>query len=449
MPEIPDEANVGNPPRSPGGGWWVSLLLGIVLLGVYLANGREIGQYDTEPTTLSALALIRGDGPFLDRFQGVLREPPDGRLPVYVTRKRGHIVSRYPLVPALVAVPLEWPQVWLLDRFRPGWDRRPDMAWGGAKFLGKNAAAILTALVGVVLHRLLIGLGLRRQALLATLAAMLGSDLWTVASQALWQHGPAALFLSLAVVLLLPDSPSRLRFALAGVSAAMLVACRAIDLPFALVLAAWVAWRHPKRLLWFLPGPVLIGGALVGYNLWLFDALSGGQAELEALHPRLHGVPGPWAGNILEGVAGTLLSPSRGLFVFCPVGGRRAGGLAVRLEAAQALAGRPLDAGDAARLPADPLEVRRLVGGAYVRPEVLDGRHAPVRGPAGGQPGLGAGTRAGGRGDRGPGGCPVDRDSGPWGLLFSDERVEPHARPTWTAITNGSGAGGTASSRAA
>jgi hypothetical protein len=36
------------------------------------------------------------------------------------------------------------------------------------------------------------------------------------------------------------------------------------------------------------------------------------------LHPRLHGVAGTWSGNLIEGAAGTLFSPNRGLFVFSP-----------------------------------------------------------------------------------------------------------------------------------
>ncbi len=37
------------------------------------------------------------------------------------------------------------------------------------------------------------------------------------------------------------------------------------------------------------------------------------------MHPKAHGLPaGPWSGDLLAGMAGTLFSPSRGLFVFSP-----------------------------------------------------------------------------------------------------------------------------------
>jgi hypothetical protein len=299
------------------GGWLSSLLCGALLAAVYLANGREIGSYDTEPTNLLALAILRGDGPWLDRFRAVLHEP-DGRLSDFVIRRRGHLLSRYPLGPALVALPLELPQIIYWDATRPGWDRDPLSAWGHAKVAGKNSAAIIVALAGVVMYRVLRRVRFGAVAFLAVLAAWLGSDLWVVGSQALWQHGPAVLALNSAILLLLPSKPSRLRVLGAGVATGALVACRALDMVFALVIPVWVAAYHPRRLAWFLPVPILFGSILVAYNLEYFGALSGGQAGLEAVHPKVHDVSGPWAGNLLAGGAGTLLSPSRGLFVFSP-----------------------------------------------------------------------------------------------------------------------------------
>ena len=318
VPQAPlrNEPTAG-PGRVRGNGWIISSAIGLGLLAAYLANGREIGTYDTEPTTLTALTLVRGEGIYLDRFAPVLWEP-DGRRPPYVGRSGRHLVSLHPIATAVLAAPLVAPQVWYLDRHRPGWDAHPIRAWMIAKRMAKRAAAVLAALAGVAIHRWLRRLVPAGAAIAATLVAGLGSNLWVVGSQALWQHGPAALMLALAAVMLAPERPERWRYALAGIATAMLVACRAIDLLFAVVILAWVAVRRREGLGWFLPGPMLIGAALLTYNFSLFDTLSGGQAQLESTHPKLHGVPGPWSGNLLEGMAGTLLSPARGLFVFCP-----------------------------------------------------------------------------------------------------------------------------------
>jgi hypothetical protein len=304
-------------PRASGRGWASSTLMGLALFAVYLSNGREIGTYDTIPASLLPLTILRGEGLHLDRYDRLLAEP-DGRLPAFVKRSRGHVVSRYPVAPALVALPLIAPQVAVLDRVRPGWDLGPDRGWVEATRMGKRASAALAALAAMLLHRLLRSLGLARVALPATLAAAFGSDLWSVASQAPWQHGPAALSLTAALLLLVPRDPSRFRILLAGLSAAVLVSCRAIDLLFALILTAHVARHVPRKLPLFLTFPILLGSALLSYNLLYFGTLSGGQADLEAMHPELHGFPGAWSGDFLDGALGTLISPSRGLFVYCP-----------------------------------------------------------------------------------------------------------------------------------
>ena len=61
--------------------------------------------------------------------------------------------------------------------------------------MAKWSMSVLMAVAAVILHRFLLRLGLRFGALPAVVAAFLGSDLWTHASQAAWQHGPAALAL--------------------------------------------------------------------------------------------------------------------------------------------------------------------------------------------------------------------------------------------------------------
>jgi hypothetical protein len=91
-----------------------------------------------------------------------------------------------------------------------------------------------------------------------------------------------------------------------------------MDIVFALAIVMWLAWTNWHGLRWFVVAPILIGAALLAYNVWFFDSILGGQAEIERLHMRLHGTSGPWSGNLLDGLLGTLLSPNRGLLVFSP-----------------------------------------------------------------------------------------------------------------------------------
>src|SRR5207302_2568667 len=121
-----------------------------------------------------------------------------------------------------------------------------------------------------------------------------------VASQTLWQHGPAALALLLTFSLLFDRPATRTRLVVAGLTTAALVAFRSIDVLFALTFVAWLARHQLRGLLWFLPAPLVGAGVLLAYNCYYFGTIEGGQARLEAMHPELHGVPGAWAGHVIE-----------------------------------------------------------------------------------------------------------------------------------------------------
>ncbi len=292
-----------------------AVLVALGLFVVYTANGRAIGAGDTVPATFLAVALVRGDGPVLDRFDGRLRES-DGRLPGYATDARGHAVSRYPIGPALVAAPLVAPQVWLLDRLAPGWERDDARA---CERVAKAAAAALVALTAAVLVCLLHELGLGLLAVPAVLIVALGTDDLSTASQALWQHGPAELCLALTMLWLATPAPTWRRLAAAGFSTALMVVCRPIDLVFAAVVGLWVLTHHDRRERWAFLAPALMIAVLNGlYNVWFFDTLTGGYAAIEKMHPWAHGTRGTWTAPFFVGAAGTLFSPSHGLFLYSP-----------------------------------------------------------------------------------------------------------------------------------
>ncbi|HVS38113.1 MAG TPA: hypothetical protein VMS17_21320 [Gemmataceae bacterium] len=358
------------PPSRPPAAWKQHLLLGVLLFLVYIANGRSLFSGDTIPASQLPTLLLHGHGVFLDRYYnyappfheifahgevmdgvrleryyvfdprtvgagtlGLLASPAGPapltaaaalnpnqveELPYYVSFKHGHIVSRYPLAPPLLALPLEAPQVFALDLFAPGWDRDPAEALAFELGIAKITAACIGALTGVTLFALLRGLGLGWLSWPAVLAAALGSELWCVGSEAMWQHGPAALFLTLAMLLLLPEQPSRRRLCLAGLATALLVCCRALDVVYAAAIVLGVLWCWPRKAIWFLPFPLVLGGLLLAYNIWLFGTPSGGQDELEAYNPLFRQVAGVWTGNVWDGATGSLFSPNRGLFVFSP-----------------------------------------------------------------------------------------------------------------------------------
>ena len=315
---VPDPGESSRPTARPGRRNRINaIVLGFGLVAIYAANTRNLGSYDTVPTTWMLLTLVRGEGVYLDRFRPMMHDA-NRVLPVFVRPWRNHVLSRYPTAPAILAQPLVLPQVAILDRLRPGWDRIPKLATRECEQMAKRSMSVVVSLAAVILYRLLIGLGLRRAALPATLAAALGSNLWTVGSQAMWQHGPAAFALTVTIALLLPRPVPRWRLILAGIATAFLFSSRLIDGLFTVVIVLWLAQTQPRGLFWYLPAPILGAIMLLSYNITYFGEFTGGQAELEQLHRDIHRLPGPWSGNMIEGALGTLVSPGRGLFIYTP-----------------------------------------------------------------------------------------------------------------------------------
>lgn len=308
-----------SPATAPGRGaaWLSSLVLGVALLAVYLANGRELGSDDTFSASLIPFNILRGHGIYFEAIHNRI-EAADMPIPYFWTRTRGHIITLYPIAPALVILPLVAPQVAVWDSLRPGWDKQPVLFARECVLMPKRAMAVIVAATGVMLYHLLRLMGLRRTALPAVLAACLGSDLWTVGSQAAWQHGPAALFLVATIVLLQPQPMKPARLALAGFTTAVFFSCRMMDVLFAAAIVVWLVWTDRRALKWFLPAPILGGLLLLGYHLWFFGTILGGQARLEEFHGVLHARSGIWSTNLLDGALGTLVSPNRGLLVFSP-----------------------------------------------------------------------------------------------------------------------------------
>jgi hypothetical protein len=219
-------------------------------------------------------------------------------------------------MPVLVVLPLTWAQVALLDLRRPGWDATSESVLSHGRRMAKTASALVVAVTAVVLLDVLYALGLGAVAMAATIVVALGSPLWSIAAQSAWHHGPATLMLTASIWLLLRDRrPATL--CAAGCTMAIAVAIRVPMLLFVLPLLAWALGRRPDDARWIVPPLALGAASLIAYNLSVFGTPVGGQRELEVVRLPIHAVAGSWA-SPLAGAAGTLFSPGRGLFVYCP-----------------------------------------------------------------------------------------------------------------------------------
>ena len=154
--------------------------------------------YKSGASFLPLVILERGDFT-LEKYQEFFTR--NWRSPYFVAEVNGRLVSRYPIAPAIVALPFYGIPLGTGWLFNPGRDRLV-LPWS-VFFPAKFAAAFNTTLAVVMFFfcaRELTGV---RTSAAITLAFGIGTSVWSTASQALWQQTPSLLFQLIGIWFLL------------------------------------------------------------------------------------------------------------------------------------------------------------------------------------------------------------------------------------------------------
>ena len=179
-------------------------------------------------------------------------------------------------------------------------------------FLELLFASLITAAAAALLFRYFSArLPVWKCVLLAGLFA-LGTPAYSTASRGLWQHGPAMLLMVVAILVYekLPSWGREGGFLLGlvvGYSYAVRPANMALIAGFAILLGV-TAWR---QLAFYLAGSVIGMAPLFAFNMSAFGVWN--SSYYQRVQGGLFSVSIP-----AKSLYGTLLSPSRGLFVFSP-----------------------------------------------------------------------------------------------------------------------------------
>lgn len=275
----------------------------------YNINLRGIGSRDSHVTGLVALNLASRGAANVDAFTAVHET---GLARGYLQVRDGHVYSNYPLVPALIAAPAYWLML------RGGWldpSGRDDVMLAAT---GKIVASALTALACAMVVLLGRSWVPALPPVAVALAIALATPLWSSASQALWSHAAAVLFLCLGLLAITRASTAQGAL-VAGMMFGLATACRPL-LGFFLAGGS-LAVGGRRRNIGYITGALLVLGPLALYNEWIFGTPLGGSMVLESadVHQRTHLVSGAFSGNVTTGLLGILVSPSRGILIFAPI----------------------------------------------------------------------------------------------------------------------------------
>jgi hypothetical protein len=194
----------------------------------------------------------------------------------------------------------------------------------GNPFVMFRVAGVMAALLsaGSVLAVYLTALAFLSRARALALAALygLGTSVWTISSQALWQQTAELFFLSLGVLCFTRGQGVWVRGLASGMALSAAAACRPTAAIVALAAAAFLAASHRRALLAYVGGAVPAVLGLLAYNLYYFGSpLDFGQLTAGAAVAQWKtGSTDVWQTPLWLGAAGLLVSPSRGLLIFTP-----------------------------------------------------------------------------------------------------------------------------------
>lgn len=263
---------------------------------------------DSRWVTHTALSILKNGTPFLDEYKNLLK---GSYLIEYVN---GHPVSTYPIGVTSIVMPF----VFIIDKIS-----------GRAFGLGLNElllafpqvdveievfiASFITALAAMFIY--LIGRFHldRKYSLLLVFIFAFCTSAWSTASRALWSHGPSMLMLSIAlyIILLARDKPWVVQFA--SLPLILSFAMRPTNALPILVLTIYIFIKYRQYFVRYFHLGMAMVVPFLAYNLSVYNALIPSyylSVTTETFGTNPH---------FLEALAGTLISPSRGLFIFSPI----------------------------------------------------------------------------------------------------------------------------------
>lgn len=258
-----------------------------------------------------AASILQGGNINLDEYHNLIDLKLDYRLRVF----DGHIYSYYPIATPILVTPI----VWFINEVYPFFYRNdfysylslhaPDNHTAKIeRLIASGIVALSAVLIYLISHQYLeVG-----NSLILSFIFAFATSMWSTASRALWQHGTSVLFLSLALFLLIS------------------VKRKQAVIPWIGFILGWAYLIRPTNSL----GVVFFGFfILLNYRKYFFLYALGAAVVLIPFMGlnwiTYHNIFPPYSYQLFErlsslkvfgeALAGTLISPSRGLFIFSSV----------------------------------------------------------------------------------------------------------------------------------
>src|SRR6516165_9920820 len=289
----------------------------LFLFIVYNLNLRTIGWDDTYPTRFLPFSLLLDHSVYLDQWiEPRLARPlgPNGMY--FAARSHGHWISVYPIIMPVLVTPLYvLPAWWAFHQSPRIYPYSLDFVLI-ASTMEKVSASLIAAMSGAVLFLAFRKMAPAKVSLAVALIYGLTSNTWAISSQALWRHGLTELSFAFLLWALFRVSDSRRAPFWSGLGLAVAAANKPLEAIMIVPFLFWFGRRSRESLFMFLTPLVVLGSLVLSYNLYFFARLLGGYPA-----PTFSAGGGAQFGFFTRlgvGLAGSLVSPSRGLLIYTP-----------------------------------------------------------------------------------------------------------------------------------
>ncbi len=298
------------------------LLIFLVCIIVYLANGTTINPGDTVPNTLLAFNLFENHTLNLDIFRKSHFCVPD--CPYFFAEGNyGHLSYTYPIGPALITLPLYvffYGYLKLIHHYALVPLDITSVSFEVYRFFFEKLAATITTASTVVIFYLSLRLKFNRTiSLISTFIFAFATNTWMTSSQTLWQHSISNLALVIIVFCLLKanhtsEKQQRAWLVIAGIACGLLPGIRPTSTIYAIAAVVYSVFTYRSQSIFLLSG-LLSALPSISWNLYYFgNMFSGGYSKMFPNSPYIFTF-----NNFISTSLGILVSPSRGLLIFSPI----------------------------------------------------------------------------------------------------------------------------------
>lgn len=281
------------------------ILIFFICLIIYNLNFTYSGTGDTVPNVFLPLSIIKYHSlSFNDVLAKEVHLDAAKISDLYFfTVINSRYISSFPILPGL----LNLPSVFIASLFTK--DLLPFLI-----FLSEITSSIIASLSVVFIYLALKNiLKIQKVAVFLALIFAFATSIYSVASQGLWQHGPAALLLAIALYLIFLKKEKYLPWA--GFFLGLTVVNRPVNLFIALPLMIYLFFNERKifkyALIYFIIPLLFLGWYSLVYwhNIFaLGNGLAGGVFQ-----------DAGFGGNFFTGFSGNLFGFQRGLLFFSPI----------------------------------------------------------------------------------------------------------------------------------